>query len=173
MNSKSIFTERQAFRSPFILFPVIAISLGLILLFGFGLYAQIVLDKPFGNNPMSNTGLIVASVLVFVAACAVTALMLVMRLDTRIDREAISFRFVPFHRSWKTIRRKEIADMKVTTYNPVGDYGGWGIGSGKKGKAYNVKGNKGLLINLKTGKSILIGTQKDQRLKEFLEETGL
>ncbi len=28
----------------------------------------------------------------------------------------------------------EIDTWQVITYNPVGDYGGWGIGSGKKVK---------------------------------------
>lgn len=171
MNPKSTFTEQQPFRNSFFIFPVIVVSLGLIAVFGFGLYTQIIVGKPFGTNPMSNTGLIVATILVSLVAATITMLFLIMRLDTQIDRNTISFRFLPFHRSWRTIHLKEIAEMKVVTYNPVGDYGGWGIRSGRKGRAYNVKGNKGLLISLKSGKTILLGTQQDQKLKEFLDHT--
>lgn len=165
---KLVYTERQQFRNSFFIFPVIGVSVVLIVLFGSGIYTQIVSGKPFGNNPMSDTGLIITTALVIFVTSAIIGLLVFMRLETRIDRETISFRFVPFHRSWHIVRWNEVTEANVVTYNPIGDYGGWGIGSGKKGKAYNVKGNKGLLIRLKSGKNILLGTQQNQNLKDFL-----
>jgi hypothetical protein len=64
---------------------------------------------------------------------------------------------------------EDVEDYQVITYNPVRDYGGWGIKTGKKGRAYNVSGNWGLMLTLKNGKSVLIGTNMPVEIKSFLE----
>jgi hypothetical protein len=61
-----------------------------------------------------------------------------------------------------------IEKYEVITYDPILDYGGWGIKYNRHGKAYNVSGNKGLQLYLKNGKRILIGTQKESELTNFL-----
>ena len=57
-------------------------------------------------------------------------------------------------------------------YNPISEYGGWGIKGGfskQTGKAYTTKGTTGLQLTLKNGKKILIGTQKKEEIKRVLE----
>lgn len=94
------------------------------------------------------------------------------RLNTEITEDAISFRFRPFYRSGKVIHRDEIASFKVGTYNPILEYGGWGIRQGwqKKKVAYNVSGKEGLTLTLKNGKSILIGTRRVQAITAAMEK---
>ncbi|MEP5340323.1 MAG: hypothetical protein ABJL44_05595 [Algibacter sp.] len=65
----------------------------------------------------------------------------------------------------KTILWDEIKHAKTRTYNPLTEYGGWGLKSGdfwgkKRGTAINVKGNIGIQLILNTNKKVLIGTQK-------------
>ena len=130
---------------------------------------QIFLGQKFGDNPMSDMGLIIMTILI---CCLYGLLILVFgfaKLSTMIDKNGITFKFFPFHLKWRFIPWQEIDRYEVVVYNPIKDYGGWGIKYGRKGKAFNVSGDRGLSINLKSGKNILIGTQRDNELKEYLE----
>ena len=96
------------------------------------------------------------------------------KLITRIDEKGIHYQFFPFHFKLKTIVWQEITSAKVRTYDPIGEYGGWGLKGGSlwnksKGKAINVSGDIGIQLELKNGKKLLIGTQKKREAKNVLE----
>lgn len=97
-----------------------------------------------------------------IAPCA---LILIFKLNTRIDENGIHYQFFPIHLKVKTILWKDIKLAKTRKYRPISEYGGWGLKGGnvfgkKSGIAINVKGNIGIQLVLKNGKKILIGTQK-------------
>ena len=74
-----------------------------------------------------------------------------MKLKTRIDEYGIHYQFIPFHRSTKTIAWNEINNIYVRDYDPIGEYGGWGLKAGwgkKRGKAINVAGSIGIQLEL-------------------------
>ena len=96
------------------------------------------------------------------------------KLITRIDEVGIHYRFFPFHFKTKRITWREIEKAYVRIYDPIGDYGGWGLKGGflwnkSKGIAINVSGDIGIQLELKTGKKILIGTQKKQEATSVIE----
>lgn len=96
------------------------------------------------------------------------------KLITRIDEVGIHYRFFPFHFKTKQITWQEIEKAYVRIYDPIGDYGGWGLKGGflwnkSKGIAINVSGDIGIQLELKTGKKILIGTQKKQEATSVIE----
>ena len=126
-----------------------------------GIYKQIILEEPFGDNPMSDLGLIVFSVFIFL----LFGLFILMKLKTKINNDKIEMSFFPFIK--KTIKWNEIKKVEVINYGFVG---GWGIRHPKYGKVYNIKGNKGLAIELLNGKKYLIGTQKETELKEVIKK---
>jgi hypothetical protein len=104
----------------------------------------------------------------------VYGLVVSLKLKTRIDEMGIQYRFIPFHFSDRLIAWNDISKCYVRKYNPIVEYGGWGLKGGKlwnkrKGIAYNVRGNIGLQLVLKNGKKILIGTQKENELRRTLE----
>lgn len=162
------YKEVQKFSQPWLWIGLIISGMITTGIFGSGIYRQVILGHPFGNHPMSNNGLIAASVLVAFVFLSVATLLLIARLTTIIDGAGIAFRFFPFQVSFRRIDWDEVETSEVVTYNPVRDYGGWGVKSGKKGKAFNVCGDKGLALHLKKGKNILIGTQKDREMRDFL-----
>lgn len=95
-------------------------------------------------------------------------------LRTTINQTGISFSYRPFFRKDKQIRWPDIKNCYVRIYNPVKEYGGWGIRPAIKrghGKAYNVSGNKGIQVELAGGTLILIGTGKpgeaDEKIKKI------
>jgi hypothetical protein len=136
--------------------------------FGFGIYQQIFEGVKFGNHPASDTGLIIIFCLVLLLNIALFLLFGLSKLTTVIDKTGIEFRFSPFHFRSHFIYWNMIEKYKVIKYDPLKDYGGWGIKKNKHGKAYTLSGDKGMLLYLKSGERILIGTQKDLELTDFL-----
>lgn len=139
-------------------------------LFGFGIYVQLIEGKSFGNNPMSDSGLIISFILTLALFLLVLLLFRLAVLKITITEQGISYKFFPFHFKFHEIKYNLIDSYELITYNPIRDYGGWGIRFGKNGKAYNVSGNQGLLLKLKTGKSVLFGTQRVDALKHAMEK---
>lgn len=88
-----------------------------------------------------------------------------VKLETRIDNEGINIRYTPFHAEWKNYSWNAIKSCEIKRYDPLNDYGGWGI----RRRAYNVSGNEGLLLRFTDGNHLLIGTQKPEKLKQALQ----
>jgi hypothetical protein len=102
---------------------------------------------------------------------AVMILFFVLRLDTTINDEGIFFRFYPFQKG-KFIPWTAIDKAYVRKYNPISEYGGWGLRTGwskKTGGAYNTAGDMGLQLEYKDGKRFLLGTQRADELRAFME----
>lgn len=130
------------------------------------IFQQIVRGSPVGQNPAPDLALILISVFVLLSSI----LIFFIRLDTQINETGIHFRLFPFHIKMKHYHWNDISEIYVRKYNPIGEYGGWGIkGSKKFGKAYNVNGNMGLQIILKNGSKILLGTNKPVELEKVIE----
>lgn len=165
-----MYKERQKFTQIWVWMLLGISGLIPISLFGLGIYKQVVLGQQFGNNPMSDNGLIAAFISVLLLFSVLTWLFVVANLSTVIDGTGIAYRFFPFHLKYHKLNWNEIASHEVVTYHPIRDYGGWGVRYGNGGKAFNVSGDKGLLLCLKTGRKLLIGTQKEQELARFLSD---
>ncbi len=130
-----------------------------------GIFQQIFRGIPFGNNPLSDGGLIVLTLV-----CILPLLLFsITRLRITIDDECITVNYFPFLR--KRFNWSDITEAEVIDYGFVG---GWGIRMfTRHGTVYNVAGSKGLKITLDNGKKYVIGTQKPEELKEYLREEGL
>jgi hypothetical protein len=154
MEEKILFEEKQQFRQWWLW----------LLLLGLNAYIfyKIFLKNDSGND--SKTAGIISIIVTF----SLLLLFYVMKLKTKIYRDSIEVKFFPFG-IHKTYSFQEIEKMEVIKYNPIMDYGGWGIRIG----AYNISGNKGLKINYKNKNSfkdsILIGTQKPEELSKIIK----
>lgn len=138
-----------------------ALLIGITLIPIYGVFQQLILGKPLGDNPMSDTGLLIF--LVFMLAFDYAFWML--RLITEIDAETIKINFFP-------LAKREISWSEVKTYQILdyGFVGGWGVRMGTKyGTVYNTQGRMGLTLELENGKKYCIGTQKEQALALFLQ----
>lgn len=151
-----VFTEEQRFNQWYIhLLFVVEIFIGVYFVF-----------SGWSGDKTNNMVSIGALVLVL----AIHFLMYNMKLITRIDEFGVHYQFKPFIKR-RTIKWEEIEKIYVRTYDPITEYGGWGIRFtfGKKGKAYNVSGYKGIQIELKNKKPILIGTCKERDAELILK----
>jgi hypothetical protein len=100
------------------------------------------------------------------------------KLKTRIDEIGIHYQFSPFHLKMKIIQWKDIKKVQVRNYDPIGEYGGWGIKGGyfwnkEKGKCVNISGDIGIQVEFKNGKQLLIGTQKKEEAMQVLKNYNL
>ncbi|MDI1322579.1 MAG: hypothetical protein PSV36_07495 [Algoriphagus sp.] len=154
----ALFKEQQRFTQWWLW--LILIPIGVLPVVG--IFQQLILKEEFGDNPMSDFGLILFAVFVF----ALLGLFLMMRLKTEIDQTEIRISFIPFVK--KRIKWTEIKKAEVVNYGFVG---GWGIRlSFKYGTVYNIKGNMGLAIELNNGKRFVIGTQREKELGSIVEK---
>jgi hypothetical protein len=168
---KILFKEEQKFgpMMQLILLPGLIFT---IVIFGIGFYKQLYLGEPWGNEPMSDTGLIVAFIFVLVFLSALSILFIKMKLITEIRSDGIYFKYPPIINKFKDIKPDSIERFEVRKYNAIREYGGYGIKGVKhirrrrsKGIAYNVSGNTGLQLYLKDGRKILIGTQRSEAIR--------
>jgi len=96
---------------------------------------------------------------------AVTALFLLLKLETEVRPDGLYVRYVPFHIHSKRFGPEDLSEYYARQYKPIREYGGWGIRcSLRNGKAYNVSGNKSVQLVLSSGKKLLIGSQKADEL---------
>lgn len=156
------FEEEQRFRQPWV-WAILLLSLAVpLVIFGYGLVQQLILKKPFGDRPTSDARLIITAVSILVLAVGISLLLHKMKLVTKLDSAHLHILFSPFKR--RDIPLSDIAHWAACTYDPVRDYGGWGIKVGRRGRAYNVSGDRGVELQLTNGKSLLIGSQRSEEL---------
>ncbi len=157
-----MFTESQSFKKWWQLV-IVTIPHGIFL---YGIYQQVILNVPFGDNPMPNAGLFIAESIMII----LTYFLLILRLETSITEEGIMIRFYPIHRKFRLYKWDRIEKAFVREFNPITEYGGWGFRTSMKGngKAWTTSGNKGLQIITKDGNMFLVSTQKPEELDAVL-----
>jgi len=159
-----VFKEEQRFRQVWLM-----VLLGFSLLVPVGL----IINEYIKDNTSMTTNEFLGSLIGIIAS---VLLIFIFKLSTRIDEKGIHYQFFPFHFSMKTLLWSEITKAEVRTYDPIGEYGGWGLRysfNKKKGNAVNVSGDIGIQLTLKNGKKLLIGTQKKEAVSRVLKTYNL
>jgi hypothetical protein len=108
-------------------------------------------------------GLITAVIL----AVSIVFLFTRAKLVTRVRTDGIYVSFQPLQAPaffpWENI-----SNIYLRQYDPIREYGGWGVRIGPSGKALIVSGKTGLQLVLKDNTRILIGTDNPDQLAEIL-----
>ncbi|MHB0971136.1 MAG: DUF6141 family protein [Thermoanaerobaculia bacterium] len=159
-----LFHEVQGFRA-WLQAAVLAPAFVVGPLFGWALYQQLVLKRPFGNQPMEDRQLIVAAVVAITVTLVIAWLFFFAQLKTTVYRDRVVIRFRPFHVRGRVFAMDDIVTAEAREYRPILEYGGWGIRYGLSGMAYNVSGNRGVQLSLRDGRRVLIGSQRAEELE--------
>lgn len=154
-----VFNESQSYRGTWLIYLILLIELPTVIL---------LLVLFFTSDEKREMG--IALVFVFGIMSLAMALILNIKLETRIDDQGIRYRYLPFIRKWKLFRKESIVTIEVITFNPLLDYGGWGMKGNKTTNLYNITGDEGILIDSGESKKTLLGTLKAKELKSFLED---
>lgn len=158
-----LFTENQRFRQIW-LWIIFIISVMMSL---YSIIDPAVSGKRSGNPPIPDYSTIL---LVLLFSFIFPILFFFTELRIRITSDGIYVKFFPIHTRWLLFSPNEIEKFEKKKYQPLLEYGGWGIRFGKNGKAYNVSGNMGILLTLSNGKRLLIGTQKPDEFERAIQE---
>ena len=120
---------------------------------------QLVFQRPWSHPPLSNGSLIFLAVLLV----AVYIRLITVRLVTDLRGAELC---VGLRGLWK-IRRVPLSTVHVAKpvqYDPVSDYGGYGVRSGRRGTGYIAYGNRGVEMELIDGRHLLVGSQRPEEL---------
>ncbi len=167
---KPIFEETQRFNNQWVrLFACIGAG-AIVASFARAVYQQLIRGIPWGDSPLSDPVLTALSVTMFALAGALVWLAFKLTLIVSLDRSVLRIRMFPLiHRR---IPVSSIQEVEAVEYNPLREYGGWGIkwGGPKRGWAYNISGNLGVRLKVAGGKCILVGSLLPEELAEALNK---
>ena len=120
---------------------------------------QVVLGHPWGKHPMSNGSLIGWTIFLWLVYLRLVRVRLVTELGP-------SELLVSMRGLWRT-RRIPVNDIKsveAITFDPIRDYGGYGIRVTRHGTAYIAGGNNGVRLRLTRGAPVVVGSQRATEL---------
>jgi len=132
-----------------------------------GFVEQILLHRPFGNNPAPNWMVLLFSALFGIG---LPWLMAACKLRTAVTAQGVVVQFVPFHLRPRLIPLDGIREFAARRYSALLEYGGWGIKYGRGGEALNVSGNEGVQFVFVNGKRLLIGSRRATEFAAALAE---
>lgn len=140
------FTERQRFA----LWAELLVALPVVAVAG-ALYAE---GESLRTTLLALGGTALSMGLVYV---------LIFQMTTEVDEQElrVHFGYIPTYR-WR-MPCAEILEAKAVQYNPIREYGGWGI-RGIPVTALNARGNLGVMLTLRNGRTMLIGSQRPDLL---------
>jgi hypothetical protein len=159
MKSDKGFTENQRFNHP-----VFMAGLALLSMYSLSKWMNVFYDSSLSPDEIQSRWI------GFSIVVLVDLLFIITKLTTKINDQGVSIQFFPFHLKPIIYKWEEIEQLQIKEYNPIGEFGGWGIRFGwGKTKAFTTRGRVGLFITLKQGKKLMIGTQKRNELHKALE----
>jgi len=145
-----------------------ALVLGLMATGWWAFIEQIVLGRPWGNNPAPGW-VVVLMWLVFGIGLPIA--MRWVRLIVHVNDETLDIRYVPFRH--RVIPLDTIADATPVRYRPLHDFMGWGIRwMPKRGWVYSVAGDEGVQLVLGKGRKLLLGSRTPTELAAAIK-TGM
>jgi hypothetical protein len=158
-NSAPIFREVQRF-SQIWLWVVVA---GLAAILWRLAFKHHLLRPPFGGHSKND---LVILCLWLCLGVVLPLFLLWCRMITEVRRDGVYVRFIPFHRTFQRIPFADFNRYEMRVYNPMAEFGGWGIRHGREGRAYNIAGNHGIEFTFIDRSKLLVGSQ---RVREFLQ----
>jgi hypothetical protein len=114
----------------------------------------------------------VPPIVAFMTLVFIVILLLFASMQTKVTREKllVSFGLLPLIKF--SYRIDDVRAFEVRSYQPVGEYGGWGIKGSKQNRALNMRGSEGVQLELldKQGSmwKLLIGSQMPEKLASAL-----
>ncbi|MEW5899675.1 MAG: DUF6141 family protein [Bacillota bacterium] len=168
--SDVIYREVQQFRQIWLWIILLPVSLLPVIHISYGMFQQLVLGVPWGDRPMSDTGLAIFGSLMLPVLIGLLVFFCTAKLVTVVDPAGIHIRYFPFLR--RTVPFENLKNYRVYTYNAIFEHAGWGIHWHKNGWAYTVSGNRGVELELADGRRLLIGSQQPEILVQAIE-TGI
>jgi len=167
------FDERQRFNQSWLVAVMIITSLAALVPLSLVLYTQLVLNQPWGDQPLSDAGLLLLAGGMLLALIGANLLVFSSQLETEVRKDGVYYRYRPLINQWVQLSKDNINTYQIKRFHPLMDFGGWGYRMRflfKNKRAFHIKGYMGLSLHLGNGKIILLGTQKPDRLRSAMKK---
>lgn len=169
--SRILFSEHQSFRQVLwiwlIIVPASFISF-LSVLSGF--YQQVIEGEPWGNEPMSNNGLIAALVIIIVVNGLIIWLVAAIRLEVEITKDEFRYKFFTFT-SGKVLTRSQIAGYSIEKFTFWKARGlGYHVNSFSKTERLIIKPDHILTLKTTGGRTLILGTENKEGLERAMQK---
>ena len=161
---EAIYREEQHFRQPWVWLVLGATALFVVLMLGADFLRQFLLSQQEGAAPFSGQSLLGVGAIALALVFGLFALFWTTRLETEVRGDLLRVRFAPLQPKGVEFSVKSLKSFEAVTYDPIREYGGWGIRFGRNGRAYNVSGNRGVQLVLEDGKRFLVGSGRAEEL---------
>ncbi len=166
--TSELFKEEQQFEP---LLVGLIILLGVVptaSVLGWGIYKQIILGEPWGDNPMSDIGLLLITLFTLMLFVGMIMLFLKSKLETEVTKWGVRYRFVPFIPAWKEIPKQYLNSYLIKKFTIFRGYGvRWGLDGVK---TLNVRGTQGVELHYGKKKRLLIGSQHPNEFLKALDK---
>jgi len=170
-DAELLFKEVQRLKQPWVWVLLIAMLLFATVPNLITVANQLYFHAPTSKKPSSNTTLLLVTLTTLLFPLIPIYLIGIMKLETLIKSDGIYVRFLPIQIKYKCYLWSNITKCYIRNYNPIGEFGGWGLRGLGKNKALNVSGNMGLQLETIDGDRMLIGTNKSDEITAVLIET--
>jgi hypothetical protein len=159
--TKPLFHEEQSLRQPRLLIltaipPVIMLLLAIW---------QVGWGHPWGKQPMSNAGIVGWTIFLWLIYFRLISAKLV----TEVLPNELSVAMRSLWRSYR-VSLAAVQSVRVVTFDPVKEWGGYGVRSTTRGKAFIARGNEAVELELKKGGVVLVSSNRPDELVRFLDQ---
>lgn len=140
---------------------ILATALGALLPLLYGIYWQIGQGIPWGNEPMSNSGLIGITLVVLFSISMMAFILTNLRLEVRIDESGIHYRMYPLKSRWRLVTPSQIVEYSFADRFKPFESGGVGYHRNllKNTRSFRVMGGKHIIVKFSDGHRLMLGTQ--------------
>ena len=153
-----LYREKQKMGSTWIWFFIVPTSLLLLIIFSYGMYQQFVRGKPWGDEPLSDSGLAILGGSMIALSLSLPYIFSRMRLEVTVYPGRIEYRFFPFQIKNRSVPLERIASYEGIEVRPIRDFGGFGIRRRKGEWGYIADGGGGVRLRLKDGSSLVFSS---------------
>ena len=124
---------------------------------------QVGLGHKWGKQPMSNASIIGWSVFLWL----IYLRLITIKLITEVYAGELRIAMRGLWRSAK-VDLSRVGSARQITFDPVADWGGYGIRHTQKGRAYIAEGTQGVELKMSTGGVIVIGSKRSSDLSRAI-----
>ncbi len=172
-----LFREEQRYKKPRIRYILTAMVVIMIVSTTF-LIRQLLSTSPDDTaNENERIVLITATIFLILFTIGFVSNFSRLKMITKITERGIQVSYPPILRKGRIIARGDVQRFEIRQYNPLIEFGGWGIKTRGRpfrrrqyGSTLTAYGRSGLQLYLRNGKKLLIGTQRPQALRHAVEK---
>jgi hypothetical protein len=128
-------------------------------------WLQIFSHHPWAGLPVTNGGLLFLTILTLL----VYVRLMTVRLVTELLPDRLS---VVMKGLWRRVRVPvaDIREAAAIEFDPVREYGGYGVRFGPRGQAYIASGKQAVQLEMRDGRKLLIGSRRADELARGIVE---